>query len=235
MTFLSDNGTVFDVSAQAIIYDLDGTLVDTLADIGEAMNDVLRKNGFPPIPIEEYTTRVGWGASVLVQKSVPSGVELNRRDIAVLADQFREAYAEHPVVHSGSYPGIREILEMVGRNPETRQAVLSNKPDSLVKPVVDRIFGGEYFDFVRGALPDQPIKPDPTSTIEVLGTLGVSPNNALFIGDSEVDMKTARHAGCVAIGVTWGFRNAETVQGGGAEYMMDTTTELRDFISEWLD
>ncbi len=237
---MNGNGTVISVSTQAILYDLDGTLVDTLQDIALAMNGVLAQNGFPEFPVEEYRSRVGWGVSVLVEKTVPPEAWDNGFDRETLTGQLVAAYRLNPVVHSRPYEGTIELVDALrarGARQETgqparrvRQAVLSNKSDELVQPIVQRLFGAGRFDLVRGALPDRPKKPDPDMTIEILGRLGVSPEECLFIGDSEVDMQTARRAGCIPVGVAWGFRNAQAVQNAGAEYMMYTVAELRKFL-----
>jgi phosphoglycolate phosphatase len=151
---------------------------------------------------------------------------------------MREYYWDHPVVETVPYPGVLDLLSELSRG-EYRLAVLSNKPDELVRPIVEELLE----DVVRSANPDgagfaavlgrrdgEPHKPDPTTTRDILGELGVSPEDTFFVGDSEIDIQTAIAAGCVAVGVAWGFRDAEALSAAGAQHVCYSIEELRQVL-----
>jgi phosphoglycolate phosphatase len=210
----------------AVIFDLDGTLLDTLGDIASAMNRSLVAHGFDPRPVDAYEERVGWGLNRLVSLCLPEDRRGDSALIESIADGMRRVYREHPVVDTVPYPGIREVLADL-RAAGIPRIVLSNKPDDLVQPVVSEIFGMDEFVVVLGQRPEEPRKPDPTTTLRILGGLGVPAGNVAFVGDSEIDMETACAAGCIAVGVTWGFRPVEVIREAGAEHLCYSVAQLR--------
>jgi phosphoglycolate phosphatase len=220
----------------AVLFDLDGTLLDTLSDIAAAMNRALHDLGLPAAPIEDYRGRVGWGLTELARQTLPAGKRQDTALLETLTDRTRAFYADHPVESTVPYPGIYRLVASLFERG-VPMAVVSNKPDFLVQPIVARTLtcaqvgvtgynGSLPFAFVAGQREDFPAKPDPTLTLHVMEALGVEPVNTAFVGDSEVDMETARRAGCRAVGVSWGFRTADAVAAAGADVMCDTIEDL---------
>lgn len=217
------------MTPHALVFDLDGTLLDTLADIAAAVNRVLAANALPTHPVEYFRTRVGWGLGNLLRTCVPADVASDEQRARRLVAQVMEAYAEEPVVHTVPYPGIPELVGAL-RDAGLSMAVLSNKADELVQRIVRELFPTAPFRAVMGARADRPHKPDPTTTLELVQTMHAQPERTLFVGDSEVDMQTARNAGLVPVGVSWGFRDPETVRAGGARFMCHSVDELSELF-----
>ncbi|MDR0601865.1 MAG: HAD hydrolase-like protein [Treponema sp.] len=212
------------------VFDLDGTLVNTLADIALAMNTALGERGFPELPVGAYAGIVGNGIRRLAYFALPE----EKRDENVVEELAKRAgrlYAERPVVHSKVYPGIQELLFKLGKL-RVKSAVLTNKPDPVARMVIDRFFPAGAFEAVQGELPGVPRKPDPASTWELLMKLDVTPRESIFIGDSEVDLETARAAECPPLLVSWGFRSREALEKTGAPRIIDRPEELLTLIRE---
>jgi phosphoglycolate phosphatase len=213
---------------KAVIFDLDGTLVDTIEDIAVSMNRALELKGFPALEPRSYIDRVGWGAKKLAELSMPEAVRGDSlaAETASLAGQF---YAEKPAVHSRVYPGIESLLPTLRRRG-IKAAVLSNKPDPVTRLVIAALFPPGTFDLVQGDVPDLPRKPDPRAAQGLLRRLGVSPGKTIFTGDSDVDMRTARASGCYALGVSWGYRSVETLWEAGAQGIIFRPEELLGYL-----
>jgi phosphoglycolate phosphatase len=211
-----------------VIFDLDGTLVDTIGDIAASMNTALAARNFPARPREEYLKMVGWGIKRLALLALPPSArdEKTAEEIAAAAAQY---YAEHPVVYAKPYPGIPELAAALKRK-KIKTAVLSNKPDPVTSLVIAKLFPPGSFDLVQGEIPGIPRKPDPASAWETLMSLDRSPRETIFMGDSEIDMETARAAGCHALGVSWGFRDRRSLEAAGAERIIDRPEELLELI-----
>jgi phosphoglycolate phosphatase len=227
LTFLYRDVTVFAVPPKAVIFDLDGTLVDTLADIGSAMNTVLIRHGMEPLPLENYRSRVGWGLRELARRTLPESM-LTSLSLETIAREFFEAYARYPVRYTAEYSGVSPLVRLL-RSHNIRLAVFSNKPDPLVQIVVDHFFSG-LFVWARGSRDGIPRKPNPVALREAFEVLKCSPEETAMVGDSEVDMETARNAGCVPIGVGWGYRDGKTVADAGARFVVDTASELQTLL-----
>ena len=217
----------------AVVFDLDGTLLDTIGDIADSMNHALGLHGFPIHGDREYYDMVGWGLDVLVSKAVPPDTfessddpEGLRRD---LKSRFMEYYREHPADRTVPFDGVEELLpKLVEANISL--GVLSNKPDELVQQVVDALLPRNYFASVLGRSDDFPHKPEPDSLHHILEELNLDPRRACMVGDSEIDMETARNAGVAAVAVSWGFRSLETLLKAGAEATMHSVRELEDYL-----
>jgi phosphoglycolate phosphatase len=207
---------------RAAIFDLDGTLVDSLADIAAAMNHSLTQHGLPTHPVADYRHYVGEGVMVLVRKATQGGDE--QLHASVLA-AYRAYYADHLFDQTGVFPGIPAMLARLA-DEGVRLAVLSNKSDTFTKRLVEGLLPGVPFKAVYGERPGVPRKPDPTAALEVAAELGVAPADCAFVGDTPVDMNTARNAGMHGIGVTWGFRSSEELQAHGARALATTAEEL---------
>lgn len=213
---------------RAVIFDLDGTLLDTLEDITEALNTTLRNAGYKPISTTQCRARIGWGMRELVRRALPDGTA-DEDGLDELAGRVGEQYRRNPVVHTRPYPGVHALLTDI-RNATIKTAILSNKPDELVQVITERTLGDHRFESVRGRRPGTPHKPDPATTREILDLLGVAPGECLFVGDSAIDIHTARSAGCIPVGVAWGFRDVEELQDAGATHICYSTTEIRELL-----
>ncbi|MDR1596419.1 MAG: HAD-IA family hydrolase [Treponema sp.] len=218
-----------DMRFKCLIFDLDGTLVDTIGDIAAAMNHALEEGGFPALSREMYAKIVGNGLKNLATLALPPAA----RDEKTVDTVFRSAvayYEDHPADISRPYPGIPELAAEL-RRKKIKSAVLSNKADSISQLVIGKLFSPYTFDIILGERPGLPRKPDPASTWELIAELDSSPRETLFIGDSEVDVATARAAECSFLGVSWGFRGRSVLEAAGAERIIDDPAELRELLS----
>ncbi len=208
---------------RAALFDLDGTLVDSLADIGAAMNHGLASQGLPPHPLSRYRHFVGEGVRQLVRKAAAPEA---REDVheAILAS-YRAYYDEHLFDSTRPYPGVPEVLARLAGDG-VRLGVLSNKADGYTRRLVERLFPGVPFGAVYGEREGVPRKPDPTAALGLAAELGVAPAECAFIGDTPVDMGTARAAGMYAVAVGWGFRDGPELRAHGARVLATTSEEL---------
>ena len=200
---------------KAVMFDLDGTLLDTLTDLANATNRALEAQGFPPHPVSAYRHFVGDGVVKLMERALPP----ESRDpghVEAGGRLMREAYATCWAEHSEPYPGIRALLDKLSLIPMP-MAILSNKPDEFTQAVVKKLLAHWDFTIVRGALPNVPVKPDPMAALEILCQLGVTPSQCLYVGDTNTDMQTAVNTGMFPVGVTWGFRDEQELIQSGAQ------------------
>lgn len=212
---------------KAVIFDLDGTLVDSLQDLCDSANYALEKFGFPIHEKEKYKYFVGDGIPKLIERVIPRESFTQEIHTKVLKT-FMERYRSHYLDKTSPYEGIVQSLCKL-KEKGIKTAVVSNKADEMAQRVVDKIFSGE-FSYVTGKREDYPLKPDPALTIKIMKDLGVEPEECVFLGDSGMDMATAKNAGCVAIGVLWGFRTAEELRANGAQYLLDSPEKIAPFI-----
>lgn len=198
----------------AMIFDLDGTLLDTLEDLQDAVNYALTQFGYPERTLEEVRQFVGEGAGKLMERAVPKGA-----DPEPVLSCFRTYYAAHTQVKTRPYPGIPEALEALGKKYPL--AVVSNKPDEAVK-----ILGKAYFPslYARGEAPDCPRKPNAAMVHKTMEALGVQ--GCIYIGDSQVDVETAKNAGVPCLSVTWGFRDLDCLRSAGADHFCHAPEDL---------
>lgn len=210
-----------------VIFDLDGTLLNTIDDLADAANWVCAQNGWPEHSTEQYKRMVGNGIPKLVERFVPPEAHTPDRLAGALA-QFSARYAAHKMDKTVPYAGIPELLRSL-RGAGVDIAVYSNKADGLCRTII-RSYFGDVFTLVRGSLPDVPNKPDPTGVCAMLRQLEADPACTLFVGDSDVDILTAHNAGLAAAGVSWGFRGEDELRATGAEYVVDTPEQLLQLI-----
>lgn len=197
------------------MFDLDGTLVDSLGDIAHHLNDALAERGLPTHEPARIGTWVGEGTDKLVERAV-ARPELR----AEVATAYRARYRSHPVIHTHVYPGIAEVLDGL----TVPHAILSNKPHDLTVAIAQRLLARWHFGAVAGEGEGRPRKPDPAGALALLRQLGVAPGDAVMIGDSEIDIATARATGMHSVAVTWGFRPRDRL--AGADVQVSSPAEL---------
>lgn len=208
------------------VFDMDGTILNTLLDLTDSVNAALARFGYPTRTVEQVRTFVGNGLVKLVERACPRAADEEER-AAVLA-AFNEHYAVHCADKTGPYPGIVDLLRDL-RAHGMLTAVVSNKVDYGVQALCKRYFDG-LFDAAVGDRPGFAVKPAPDMVQAVLTGLGVTKNEAVYIGDSEVDVATAKNSGLDLIAVTWGFRDEALLQSLGAARLTHNTYELRDML-----
>ena len=207
---------------EAVIFDLDGTLLDTLEDLRSSVNHALRTFGLPERSLEEIRTFVGNGVRNLMLKAVPGGADEPRFE--EIFAEFKRYYAVHWRDVTKPYDGAVELVEELYRRG-LKLAVVSNKSDAEVKNLCKEFFG-EHILVIRGEVPGVPRKPAPDAVLLALESLGMERRQALYVGDSEVDVRTARNAEVDCVAVTWGFRSREELSLEGATVFIDHPSEL---------
>lgn len=214
---------------KACIFDLDGTLVNSLYDLADSTNYALKQFGFPIHETEKYKYFVGDGMPKLIERTLPENARTEETKKAVL-DCFMAYYREHYLDKTAVYDGITDVVNQLINNG-VKVAVMSNKADEMAKIVTNKLFG-DIFSAVYGKRVGYPAKPDPTLTLELMSELGVSPCECAFIGDSGMDMAVAKNAGAFAIGVLWGFRKEEELLSNGADFIAKTPDDIIKIIEE---
>ena len=212
-----------------VIFDLDGTILNTIDDLTDAANWVCRKNGWPEYTPEECKAMIGHGIGNFVEKFSPAGFRSPLLVVNTLS-QFSQYYGAHNVDKTAPYDGIPELLKRL-KDAGVQLAVYSNKADEFSRAIVERYFPG-VFTLVRGKVEGVPVKPDPAGIHGVMKELGADPAETLFVGDSNVDIRTGHNAGTRTCGVTWGYRPRASLEAAGAEFMADTVAELERVILE---
>lgn len=211
---------------RGIIWDLDGTLADTLRDIADAGNAALASAGLPHRELREYTRFVGDGVTVLIRRA--SGTQ-DPDAVQAMETIFRKHYERHGLDHTQLFPGIAPLLDRLIR-ADRPMCVLSNKPHAYTLQTVDALCAPWPFVKVLGQREGTPRKPDPAAALHLAARMKCSPADIAFIGDSEVDMHTARNADMFAIGVNWGFREHDEIEKAGADAIIDRPEELLPLI-----
>lgn len=206
---------------QAVLFDLDGTLTNTLDDIANAMNRALRLHGLEEWPVDAYRYLVGNGAKILSERCVR-----DRQELAPAVRQTYQAYYEtHSLVVTRPYDGIPEMLSALAQRG-VKLTVLSNKPDADTKNVVAHFFPDIPWTLVRGQVEGVPVKPDPAGAIALAREIGVAPEDMLYLGDTAVDMECAVAAGMYPVGALWGFRTEKELRESGAKALAATPNEI---------
>ena len=206
-----------------ILWDLDGTLLDTLEDLTDSVNFALRQFGYPERSLMEVRCFVGNGTRRLIALAVPEGVNAEE-----VFEVYRAHYDTHCQIKTKPYVGILEALEVLGK--KYPMAVVSNKPDSAVKPLCAQYFPGLY---ARGESSDCPRKPAPDMVFKAMEAIGVE--KCIYVGDSEVDVLTAKKAGVPCLSVLWGFRDRDEIEKAGGSHFCETTAELIEKLEELIN
>ena len=208
------------------VFDLDGTILDTLCDLKNSVNFALEKNGLPLRSTEEIRAFVGNGIRLLIERSVPENTPLEITDKCFV--DFKEHYKENSSVFTKPYDGIVDVLNEL-KNNGVKTAVVSNKADFAVQELVSEYFS-DAFLFATGEKEGVRRKPCPDSVFEAIKVLGGNKNTTVYIGDSEVDIETSRNSGVSCIAVTWGFRSKEVLESLNPEYIIDKPSQITEII-----
>lgn len=213
----------------AVIFDLDGTLLDTLADIGDAVNKALQDRGFPSHPIEKYREFIGDGSRLLVTRALPAD-QRTENIISECLEAYSEAYGRNFANATRIYDGIPKLMDELTRR-HVRLSVLSNKQHDLTVKCVNHFLSNWHFDAVLGLRHSVPRKPDPTGALKIAAAIGVPCAKIAFLGDSGTDMETARAAGMLPVGVSWGMRSETELESSGAAVIIDHPVKALDILS----
>lgn len=213
--------------ARAVIFDMDGTLLDTLQDLADAVNAALGAKGFPDHPVDAYRVFVGDGVETLIRRACPESADDAARRAVLLG--MRDTYAKNWMQYSRPYPGIEELVAAL-KERGIPMAVLSNKPHEFTLLMARHFFPDEPFARVQGSPAGEKAKPEPTLALRVANDLGVAPEDVLFVGDSNIDMITAKAAGMTSAGASWGFRPVEELIAHGAAYILDTPQDILRYV-----
>ena len=211
---------------RTVLFDMDGTLLDTLEDLRESTNHVLREMGYPERSLEEMRRFVGNGAEMQIRRAVPEGT--SEENIAKVLRAYRAYYQEHCRIKTKVYDGLLDMLDAL-KARGVKTAVVSNKPDEAVKKLSEEYFGGRM-DYAVGAKDGRRCKPYPDMVDAALEALGETREGAVFNGDSEVDVQTGLNAGLPVIAVSWGFRSRETIAEAGATVIADDAAALAKLL-----
>lgn len=209
-----------------VIFDLDGTLLNTIADLSDAVNHALKLRGLPQHSLEEITKMVGHGVRNLITQALPAELRDDQTAIDTILADFTVYYKAHIDAHTQPYPGIQELISMLN-SKGIKMAVASNKFQEGTEYLIAEFFPNIPFVAVLGNRPDFPLKPDPEIVNEVLRKSGVKREEAVMVGDSPTDMKTAANGGIVGIAVGWGYRNMRGIEG---LTVAETADELQKLI-----
>ncbi len=211
---------------KAVIFDMDGTILNTLEDLKNATNYSLRQFGMPERSLEEVRMFVGNGIRKLVERAVSSGT--SEEKIAQVLDVFLEYYEIHSADNTSPYPGILELVEKLKKSG-IKTAVSTNKADVPAQELGREYFNG-IFDLIVGQQDGLKVKPAPDSVNKILSILDIQKKDAIYIGDSDVDVQTAKNSGLDFIGVSWGFRGREFLEKNGAKNIVDNANEILDLV-----
>ena len=215
---------------KTVIFDLDGTLLNTIDDLADAGNWVCRQHGWPTFSVEQFKHMVGNGIPKLVERFSPEAARTPEQLAATLAE-FTARYDAHKEDKTAPYPGMAQLLDAL-RADGIQCAVFSNKADALCGKIIAHYFGEGRFAAVRGSLPGVPTKPDPAGLYALMETIGADRTSTLFVGDSDVDILTGHNASLPAMGALWGFRGRAELTAAGADALAAVPEDIRTYIQE---
>lgn len=212
---------------KAVIFDLDGTILNTINDIQNSLNIVLKKHNIEPTTLENVRLALGTGSKNLVKKHLSS--QTSEDTIDRITEEYIDTYTKNFNIYTKPYDGVCELLLEL-QNRKIELAVNSNKPDSLCKKLTSTHFSKIKFKSIIGSRKGVPIKPNPFSTNEIIKNFGFDKKEILYVGDSESDIATAKNAGLKSIGCLWGFRDLKTLKEAGADIIISSPKELLNYL-----
>lgn len=213
---------------KAVLFDLDGTLVDTLGDLSKGVNAELSKRGYPTHPKDAFKIFVGNGIPKMVERAAPA--DIAPEVLKEITDSFVAYYSVHYADYTEAYSGTTELISAV-KEKGLKVAVVTNKAQGPAELVVNKFFG-DSFDLIFGQKPGIPAKPDPTAALLAMKELGVTPNECVFMGDTGIDVETGVNSGAYPVGVLWGFRDEAELKGAGAKELIENPLELISIIDK---
>ena len=214
---------------KAMIFDLDGTLVDSLADLSDSVNLMLESYGFPTHEVEKYRYFVGNGSKKLMERTLPRDKAASAEFVEEALAKYKAIYKERLLEKTRPYNGVRELLEEL-KSRGIPLGVCTNKHNDAALTIVKILFAPGTFEEVLGDRPGFPKKPNPATPLEIASHLGVKPDEVAYLGDTSVDMETAVHAGFLPVGVLWGFRPEEELVKSGAKVLLKAPLELLEKV-----
>lgn len=215
---------------RGVIFDLDGTLVDSVEDLADSLNGVLENHNFPIHSIETYKMMIGSGVKKLVYDALPA--EYRDGDIYLeCVEDMYEVYASNCLNKTHLYDGVNSLLDELD-SMNIKYSILSNKADEFTKSVVSTLFPNRKFEFVVGVTKEEEKKPNPKNALSICKDMGLTPDQILYLGDSGIDMQTASSANMYAVGALWGFKSREEMELNGADCFIDTPLELAQIIKK---
>ncbi len=215
------------MAIKGILFDLDGTLCNTLLDLAAATNRVITAHGFEAKPVESFKQYVGNGAKMQLKRAV--GQEIGEDLFETIHKEYIADYGSHYLDKTCAYDGVKKTVALLFEKG-IKMGVVTNKPQQMATDIVKAIFG-EQIPEIWGNTPDFPLKPDPALPLHVMTRLGLTPEETLFVGDSGVDMETGINCGMTAVGVTWGFRDRDELKRAGANHLIETPAELLNLMN----
>ncbi len=216
-------------SIKLVIFDLDGTLLDTIEDLGDSVNQVLDKRGYPTHSYKDYCHFIGDGMEKLIQRSLPDKHLRDEFVVNQVLEDYRKAYSKNWNRKSRPYDGIMKCLADL-KSLNISSAVLSNKPHHFTELCVESLIGNDHFAAILGQRDEVEKKPSPDGAIEICNKMKVDPSEVVFVGDTNVDILTGVAAGMTTIGVLWGFREEEELREAGAHYIVSNPDEILEVI-----
>ena len=215
---------------EAAIFDLDGTLVNSLDDLADSANAVLHRHGFPVHDVEAYRYFVGNGSRKLIERILPADHAVDEEFVRDFLAEYKEQYAANLLHKTKPYAGIMEMLEELRRR-RIPMAVCTNKHQSAAEVIMEALFPRDMFCEIIGDQVGLPRKPDPRKVLHIMENMGIAGDRTLYFGDTSVDMDTARNAGTFAVGVLWGFRPPEELSEHGADILLKHPMELFEKVT----
>lgn len=212
-----------------VIFDLDGTLVDSIGSIADACNEALAKNGLEKRTIEEYKYFAGDGALELVKRAVYASGDINYKKLEKVYEVYKDIFAKDCTRGVKPFEHINTLLQEL-KNKNIKLAILSNKPHERTLYVVEKIFGNNIFDMVLGYKDEETKKPSPYGAILIANNLNIEPKDCIYVGDTDTDMQTGINAGMYTIGVTWGFREKQELIDNKANNIIDNPMDLLNYF-----
>lgn len=214
---------------KAVVFDLDGTLTDTIASIKISADKAVGKYGFGPFSEEQYKYFVGDGAATLIERCLNAGGDKEQKYFEGAFQEYQKVFEEYCMYKVEPYAGIRELLAAL-KEKGLKLTVLSNKPHARTVEVIHTIFGEDCFDVIRGQMEGVPKKPSPEGVFKILEELSLTPEDILYLGDTGTDMKTGKSAGAFTIGALWGFRQKEELIENGADAIIENPLQLLNYL-----